>query len=53
MNRLFKDISDVYGEEIATRNSYIPNHPRDFINTNFDEFLYGKNLDRKLYYGRR
>lgn len=53
MNRLFKDIADVYGEEIAARNSYVPNHPRDFINTNFDEFLYGKNLDRKLYYGRR
>jgi len=53
MRRLFSDLSDAYGQELAARNSYIPNHPRDYINTNFDEFLYGKNLDRHLYYGRR
>ena len=51
--KMFTDITQSYGREIADRNSYIATHPRDFINTNMDEFLYGKNLDRRLYYGRR
>lgn len=50
--KLFGDVNDNYGKEIADRNSYIAVHPRDYINTNFAEFLYGKNLDRRLYYSK-
>jgi hypothetical protein len=52
MKKLMLDLNNAYGQEIAERNSFIPVHPRDIINTNFDEFLYGKNLDRRLYYSR-
>ena len=53
MQKLMGDLPENYGKEIASRNSYIAVHPRDFINTNPEEFFYGKNLDRRLYYGRR
>lgn len=53
MQKISGDLADNYGKEIAGRNSYIAVHPRDFINTNPEEFFFGKNLDRRLYYGRR
>lgn len=52
MMKLMTDLNDAYGKEIAARNSYIPVHARDVVNTNMPEFLYGKNLDRRMYSSR-
>lgn len=48
--KIFTDLNEAVGREIAERNTVIPAHARDVININPAEFLYGKNLDRKLYY---
>lgn len=53
MSKLTGDISDSYGKELASRNSYISVHKRDIVNTDMPRFLYGDNLDRRMYYGRR
>lgn len=52
MLKLMTDLNDAYGKEIAARNSYIANHARDVVNTDMPRFLFGQNLDRRMYYGR-
>lgn len=47
--KIFSNYDEAYGREIADRNSFIAVHPRDYINTAFENVLYGKNLDRRLY----
>ena len=53
MLKLMADLNDAYGMEIAARNSYIPVHKRDIVNTDMPRFLYGENLDRRMYTGRQ
>jgi len=52
MNKMTADLTDAYGMEMAARNSYIPVNARDVVNTNMPAFLYGENLDRRMYYSR-
>jgi hypothetical protein len=53
MLKMTADISDAFGKELASRNSYIPVHARDIVNNDFEHVLYGRNLDRRMYFGRR
>lgn len=52
MIKLMTDLNDAYGKEIAARNSYIPVHARDVVNTDMPRLLFGSNLDRRLYSSR-
>ena len=48
--KMYSDVNEASGREMAERNTLIPAHARDVTNINPAELFYGKNLDRKLYY---
>jgi hypothetical protein len=48
--KMFTELNDAVGREVAQRNMTIPTHHRDVVNINPAEFWCGKNMDRHLYY---